>query len=31
MQLALPDFAELDTFLGQPILLNLDQHSGPKM
>ncbi len=28
---ALPDFAELDVFLGQHILLTLEQHFNPKM
>ncbi len=26
-----PDFAELDVFLGQHILLTLEQHFNPKM
>ncbi len=28
---ARPDFAELDVFLGQHILLTLEQHFNPKM
>ncbi len=28
---ALPDFAELDVFLGQHILLTLEQHFNPKI
>ncbi len=28
---ARPDFAELDVFLGQHVLLTLEQHFNPKM
>ncbi len=31
LYIARPDFAELDVFLGQQILLTLEQHFNPKL